>query len=63
MTPPSYMAYVIIGGVVLLSLLAPLFVGADAIVVPFAVLPFAAIYALYDRQLAKREAAGELDTH
>ncbi len=60
MTPPSYMAYVIIGGVVLLALLAPLFVGLDAIVVPIAVIPFAIFYALYDRSLARKEEAGEL---
>ncbi len=60
MSAPSYMAYVIIGGVVLLALLAPLFVGADAWIVPVAVIPFAVVYALYDRSLARREAAGEL---
>ncbi len=60
MTTPSYMAYLIIGGVVLLSLLAPVFVGWDAWIVPLAVLPFAALYALYDRQLARKEEAGEL---
>jgi uncharacterized membrane protein len=59
MTPPSYIAYVIIGGVVLLSLLAPLFVGGDAWVTPIAVIPFAIVYALYDRTLARKEEAGE----
>ena len=60
MTAPSYMAYVIIGGVVLISLLAPLFVGAEGWVVPLAVLPFAIFYALYDRTLRAREERGEL---
>ena len=54
------MAYVIIGGVVLMAFLAPLFVGWDAWFVPLAVLPFAALYALYDRELARREERGEL---
>jgi len=63
MNPPSYMAYVIIGGVVLVALLAPLFVGAEGWVVPVAVLPFALVYALYDRRLARREEAGELGGH
>ena len=60
MNPPSYMAYVNIGGVVLMSFLAPLFVGWDAWFVPLAVLPFAILYALYDRQLAQSEGGGEL---
>ena len=60
MNPPNYMAYVIIGGVVLMAFLAPLFVGWDAWFVPLAVLPFAALYALYDRELARREERGEL---
>ena len=55
------MAYVIIGGVVAISLLAPLFAGGDAWIVPVAVLPFALLYALYDRELLRRERAGELD--
>ena len=54
------MAYVIIGGVVLMSFLAPLFVGWDAWFVPLAVLPFAAVYAAFDRQLRLREERGEL---
>ena len=53
------MAYVIIGGVLLISLLAPLFIGGDAWVVPVAVLPFALMYGLYDRELLRRERAGE----
>ena len=63
MTPPSYMAYVIIGGVVLMSLLAPLFVGAEAWVTPIAVIPFAIFYALYDRTLRQREENGEQGAH
>jgi len=60
MTAPSYMAYVIIAGVVLIALLAPLFVGAEGWVVPLAVLPFALFYALFDRTLRQREERGEL---
>jgi hypothetical protein len=56
MTPPSYMAYALIGGVVLVSFLAPLIVGfADAWFVPLAVLPFAAAYAAYDAKLRRAE--------
>ena len=56
MTPPSYMAYVIIGGVVLVSFLAPLIIGFDdGWFVPLAVLPFAILYALFDNKLRKDE--------
>jgi hypothetical protein len=55
MTPPSYMAYAIIGGVVLVSFLAPLIVGWDAWFVPVAVLPFAILYALFDAKLRRDE--------
>ena len=55
-TVPSYMAYMIIGGVVLVSLLAPLIIGwDDGWFVPLAILPFAAIYAAFDRKLVQRE--------
>jgi hypothetical protein len=56
MTPPSYMAYAIVGGVVLVSLLAPLIIGFDdAWFVPLFVLPFGALYAAYDRRLRDAE--------
>jgi hypothetical protein len=35
-------------------------VGGDAWVTPIAVIPFAIVYALYDRTLARKEEAGEL---
>jgi hypothetical protein len=56
MTPPSYMAYAIIGGVVLVSLLAPLIVGFDdAWFVPLFILPFGALYAAFDRRMRQAE--------
>ena len=63
MNPPTYMAYVIIGGVVLMSLLAPLFVGPEAWITPIAVIPFALFYAAYDRMLRQREERGEQGAH
>ncbi len=63
MSAPSYMAYVIVGGVVLLSLLAPLFVGPEAWVTPIAVIPFALFYLAYDRMLRQREERGEQGAH
>ena len=58
MTPPSYMAYAIIGGVVLVSFLAPLIIGFDdGWFVPLAVLPFALLYAAYDRRMVREEQA------
>ena len=59
MSAPSFMAYAIVAGALLMSLLAPLFVGGSAWFVPFAVLPFGVLYVLYDRRLARREAGGE----
>lgn len=56
MTPPSYMAYAMIGGVVLVSLLAPLIIGfEDAWFVPLVIIPFAALYAAYDAKLRRDE--------
>ena len=56
MTPPSYMAYALIGGVILVSLLCPFIVGFDdAWFVPLTVIPFAALYAAYDRKLREDE--------
>ncbi len=48
----------VIGGVLLVSLLAPLFVGAEGWVVPLVVLPFAVAYLLFDRRTKHREQAG-----
>lgn len=58
MSPPNWMAYAIIGGVVLASFIAPLIVGTDGLVVPLAVLPFAAIYLVFDRRMRRREQQG-----
>jgi hypothetical protein len=56
MTAPSYMAYAIIAGVVLVSLLAPLIIGFDdAWFVPLFILPFGALYAAFDRRMQKAE--------
>ena len=56
MTAPSYMAYALIGGVMLVSLLAPFIVGFnDAWFVPLIVFPLAALYAAYDRKLREDE--------
>jgi hypothetical protein len=49
------MAYSIIGGVMLASLLAPLIIGADGWIVPLVVLPFCLVYAVIDRRLRRRE--------
>ena len=56
MTAPSYMAYALIGGVMLVSLLCPFIVGFDdAWFVPLVVFPLAALYAAYDRKLQQDE--------
>jgi hypothetical protein len=63
MTAPSYMAYALIGGVILVSFIAPFIVGfGDAWFVPLAILPFAALYAAYDRKLRRDEEANP-DAH
>jgi hypothetical protein len=55
MTAPSALAYWIIGGVLLASLIAPLIIGKDGWIVPLVVLPFALIYAVLDRRMRSRE--------
>ena len=54
MTAPSALAYWIIGGVLLASLVAPLIIGRDGWIVPLVVLPFALIYAVVDRRMRSR---------
>jgi hypothetical protein len=49
------MAYAIVGGVVLVSLVVPLIIGGDGWFVPLVVLPFAAIYLLFDQRMRKRQ--------
>lgn len=55
MTPPSALAYWIIGGVLLAALIAPLIIGKDGWIVPLVVLPFALIYAVVDRRMRDRQ--------
>jgi hypothetical protein len=54
MSPPSWMAYAIVGGVLIVSLIVPLIVGADGWVVPIIVLPFGIAYLVFDRRLKER---------
>ena len=49
------MPYSIVGGTVLASFLAPLFMGWDVWYVPLIVLPFGIAYLLFDRTLKGRE--------
>ena len=63
MTAPTALAYWIIGGVLVASLLAPAIIGADGWIVPLVVLPFGLIYAAYDKRLRDKEAAGEAGAH
>ena len=49
------MAYAIIGGVLLASLIVPLIIGPDGWIVPLVVIPFGLIYALVDRRLRQRQ--------
>ena len=57
MSAPNFMAYAIVGGVILVSLLTPLFIGSDGWIVPVITLLFAIPYLLYDRKLARSEEA------
>ena len=63
MTAPTALAYWIIGGVLLASLLAPAIFGADGWLVPLVVLPFGLAYAALDKKLRDREASGEASAH
>jgi hypothetical protein len=63
MTAPTALAYWIIGGVLAVSLLAPLIIGRDGWLVPVVVIPFAIVYALIDKRLRDREASGEASAH
>jgi hypothetical protein len=59
MTAPSAIAYYIVGGVLLVSLLAPAMLGwSEAWFVPLAILPLGAAYAVLDRRLRAKEASG-----
>jgi len=48
----------IVGGVLLVALLAPLIIGAEGWLVPLVVLPFAIAYLLFDRRTKHREEGG-----
>ena len=63
MTAPTALAYWIIGGVLLASLLAPLIIGVEGWAVPLIVLPFCLVYAAIDRRLRDKEASGEAGAH
>lgn len=55
MNPPNFMAYAIIGGVMLVSLIVPAVVGfADAWYVPLVILAIGVPYLAYDRRLRNR---------
>ena len=55
MNPPEYMAYVIIGGVMLVSLIIPAIIGfADAWYVPLIVFALGVPYLLFDRRMRNR---------
>ena len=50
----DFMPYTIVAGVLLVSLVAPLFIGPDGWVVPLVVLPFAVAYLVFDFLRKKR---------
>ncbi len=54
----DFIPYWIVGSVIVVSLLCPLFLGAQGFIATAAVLPFAIAYLMYDRALRKREAEG-----
>jgi hypothetical protein len=54
MTAPTALAYWIIGGVLLASLVAPAVIGRDGWIVPLLVLPFCLAYAIADRRMRNR---------
>jgi hypothetical protein len=52
MDAPNWMAYSLIGGVVVISFVVPAIVGfGDAWFVPLVVIPFAALYGVFDWRL------------
>jgi hypothetical protein len=56
MTPVKWMPYIVIAGVIVVSLLAGFLIGwDDAWFVPLIVIPFAVLYLIFDRQRAGRE--------
>ena len=60
MSSIDFIPYWIVGSVILVSLLCPLFLGLQGFIATAAVLPFAIAYLLVDRRLRRREAEGTL---
>ena len=60
MTSIDFIPYWIVGSVILVSLLCPLFLGLQGFIATAAVLPFAIAYLVVDRRLRRREAEGTL---
>ena len=58
MSSIDFMPYWIVGSVIVVSLLCPLFLGAQGFIATAAVLPFAIAYLFLDRALRRREAEG-----
>ena len=58
MSSIDFLPYSIIGTVILMSLLCPVFLGAQGFIATAAVLPFAIAYLFVDRALKRREAEG-----
>ena len=56
MSAIDFMPYWIVGSVILVSLLCPLFLGLQGFIATAAVLPFAIAYLFVDRSLRRREA-------
>ena len=63
MSALDFIPYSLVGGVILASLLAPAFLGADGWIAPLAVLPFAIVYLLIDRRLKHAEREGGASGH
>jgi hypothetical protein len=57
MNAMDFIPYWIVGSVILVSLLCPLFLGAQGFIATAGVLPFAIAYLVVDRRLQRREAA------
>ncbi len=57
MSSIDFMPYWIVASVIVLSLLCPVFLGAQGFVATAAVLPFALAYLVLDRALKRRERA------
>ena len=58
MTTLDFLPYWIVGSVILVSLLCPLFLGVQGFIATAGVLPLAIAYLFVDRALRRREAKG-----